>query len=276
MKNKKEKTYAIILILGTIVSIILFMLFYYLLVFSENHLILKIFILCTYIILGLWANYKIDKSSNKLLKITVYILTFPLAIIYLTVEFINPFMTMMINLIIYLVICLLPMMIFAILMKLDLIHLSHEIIIFITLTIITIVAVTFNKYIVQLILKHSPAFKHKDDIETKEMSDLTKYLFSPNNIRFIIYLAYFIFIFFYSLAYIDSSSLNKKLLDNSILQAFLVFLAYDSIRINSKDIKILPSYVLHKVMNVFYSSFNKNDEDFKVENDKEQKNNTSA
>ena len=49
---------------------------------------------------------------------------------------------------------------------------SIAMIIFITFTLITIVAVTFNKYIVQLILKYSPELKNKDDIGKKEMSDL--------------------------------------------------------------------------------------------------------
>lgn len=57
---------------------------------------------------------------------------------------------------------------------------------------------------------------------------------------------------FFSVAYLRGESVyNNKLLDNSVLQAFLVFLAYDSIRINSKDIKLLPSKILSRFLRVF-------------------------
>lgn len=72
---------------------------------------------------------------------------------------------------------------------------------------------------------------------------------------------------FFSVAYLRGESVyNNKLLDNSILQAFLVFLAYDSIRINSKDIKLLPSIILSRFWRAFTYDVTINEDEQKNEN----------
>lgn len=124
---------------------------------------------------------------------------------------------------------------------------------FLMLTTVSIILVGLNKYLLRFVLRYSPVFtQNKGRNDTLELIKLTEYIFNPNNIRFIIYLLYFIFLFFFSLSYLDERSVfENKLLDNAILQAFLVFLAYDSIRINSKDIKLLPSIILARMWNIF-------------------------
>lgn len=125
-----------------------------------------------------------------------------------------------------------------------------------------------NKYILKFILKHSPAFTNdRNGKATIEMKELTKYIFNPNNVRFLIYFLYFIFMLFFSVFYLRGESVyNNKLLDNSILQAFLVFLAYDSIRINSKDIKLLPSIILSRFWRAFTDNETINEDEQKSEN----------
>lgn len=60
---------------------------------------------------------------------------------------------------------------------------------------------------------------------------------------------YFIFIIVYSIKTLDNRTvLNNEIIDYAVMQAFLVFLAFDNIRINSKEVKILASKLLEKLI----------------------------
>lgn len=209
-----------------------------------------------------------NKTTNKFLKWLIYIFTAPMAVVYIIMNFGAPFITLIVNLLLYLTISLAPVLLIGLLNKTKIILISHEELIFWSLTIATIISIQFNKYILKFILRHSPAFtNNRNGKDTIELMKLTKYIFNTDNIRFLIYLLYFIFMLFYSVKYLRGESINNnKLLDNSILQAFLVFLAYDSIRINSKDIKLLPSIILSRFLRAFTSEDTINEEEPKSKN----------
>ena len=219
-------------------------------------------------LLSFWIGSLGNKTTNKFLKWLINIFTVPMAVIYIVLKYSMSYMTVILNFILYVAISFIPVSLIGFLNKTKIILIAHEEFIFWSLTIATIISVMCNKYILKIILKHSPAFTNnrhgKDTIELKE---LTKYILNPNNIRFLIYFLYFIFLLFFSVAYLRGESINNnKLLDNSILQAFLVFLAYDSIRINSKEIKLSPSLILSRFWRVFTYDETLNDEEKKSEN----------
>ena len=209
-----------------------------------------------------------NKTTNKFLKWLIYIFSAPMAVVYFILKFSMPFMTLILNSLLYLTISLAPVLLIGLLNKTKIILISHEELVFWSLTIATIISIQFNKYILKFILRHSLAFTiNRNGKDTIELKKMTKYIFNPDNIRFLIYLLYFIFMLFYSVKHLRGESINNyKLLDNSILQAFLVFLAYDSIRINSKDIKLLPSIILIRLLRAYTHEETINEEEPKSEN----------
>lgn len=266
--KKKEKKAGIILIIGFIIFILIFVIPVHFINLDSKNGLYVFLLFIVYIVLSFWIGSLENKTTNKFLKWLIYIFTAPMAVVYFIQKFSMPFMTLILNSILYLAISLAPVLLIGLLNKTKIILISHEEFTFWSLTIATIISIMFNKYILKFILRHSPAFtNNRNGKDTIELKELTKYIFNPHNIRFLIYLLYFIFMLFYSVKYLRGDSINNnKLLDNSILQAFLVFLAYDSIRINSKEIKLLPSIILTRFLRAFTYDETINEEEPKSEN----------
>ena len=266
--EKKEKKAGIILIIGFIIFILIFVIPVHFINLNSKSGLYVFLSFIVYMLLSFWIGSLENKTTNKFLKWLIYIFTAPMAVVYFVLKYSMPFVTVILNFILYVTISFSPVLLIGFLNKTKIILISHEEFIFWSLTIATIMSVTCNKYILKFILKHSPAFtNNRNGKDTIELKELTKYIFIPNNIRFLIYFIYFIFLLFFSVAYLRGESINNnKLLDNSILQAFLVFLAYDSIRINSKEIKLLPSIILSRFWRAFTYDETINEKEQKSEN----------
>lgn len=264
----KEKKAAVILIIGFIIFVLIFIIPVHFINLNSENGIYVFLIFLVYMFMSFWIGSLATKTTNQFLKWLIYILIAPMAVIYFVMKYSMPFITVIFNFILYVGISFVPILLIGFLNKMKIILISHEEFIFWSLTIATIISVMCNKYILKFILKHSPAFtNNRNGKDTIEMKELTKYIFNPNNIRFLIYFLYFIFMLLFSVAYLRGESVyNKKLLDNSILQAFLVFLAYDSIRINSKEIKLLPSIILSRFWRAFIYDETLNEDEQKSEN----------
>ncbi len=253
MLDKKEIKAAILLGLLTVVFAFIFWLSNRFIDINSNSGFITISIFLVYSILTLWIGSYIKESTNKILKILVIIISFPFLVVFLILKFSHPFIAVILNLIYYLFFSLIiPASAILILKKLELVNISYEIGVFIVLTISTIVSVSMNKYLMKFINKYSPAIKKDSKSEDNiEIIKLVEYLFTPNNVRFTIYLLYFVYLIILSIKYLENESLFKTAsTDMAILQAFLVFLAYDSIRINSRDIKALPSVILRAILKI--------------------------
>lgn len=199
----------------------------------------------------LWLGNRFDNSKNKILRIFISFLSAPIAILILILRFLGPFMTLAWSLIIYVVFSTsLPVLILSIINAYVIIPI--DIIYFVTCSSSSIIAIAIHKNIMSNIIKMHPANKiGPSKSENKYFVELTLYVFNANNVRFLIYLLYFIFLIFYSLASLrDESVFATAKIDYSILQAFLVFLAYDNLRINSKDLKIIATKVLNDCLNI--------------------------
>ena len=252
--NKKEKKAGIILTISAIIFIVIFLLIAKLVDLNSKNGIIVILSFFIYLALALWVGSFLNKTTNKFLKILIYIFSFPLSFFFLILQFGAPFISVLMHLIFYIVISAVPALLVIIgLREFGLSDISYEKRLFLLLTITTIVSVAFNKYILKIILKFSPIIINKPEQgDTVEIIKLTKYIFSLGNIRFMIYFLYFVFLFFFSLAYLDDDIVFKnKQVDYAILQAFLVFLAFDNVIINSKNIKLLPSIILKMMWNIF-------------------------
>lgn len=82
-----------------------------------------------------------------------------------------------------------------------------------------------------------------------KLDELIEYIINRQNIRFAIYVSFFIYIFIYSFQMLENSSLFvTDLRDKAILQSFLCFLAYDRLLLNSKIVALMPSKLLNKFL----------------------------
>ena len=130
----------------------------------------------------------------------------------------------------------------------EVVELTKENYLFITVTFSSIFSILLHKRIIKffnttLLLGIS---KSTNKIELKKLNE---YIFAPQNIRFFIYSIYFGFLSIYSYSHLVNKSLfNTEIIDDAIMQAFLVFLAFDSLRINSNKIKFLPTIILERIL----------------------------
>lgn len=261
--NKKETSAGKYLLIIVILMVTILMLsIKYIDLNSKGGISLAILWFC-YILASFFIGNLVTEKTNPFFKTLIFILIAPAIVIHLILGLIHPLMAVSINLVIYMVICFLPALVFSLINDLGIISLAYEEQMFFTLTIATIGSILFNKIILKFIFKYSPIFRNINDKtepirsrkESIKLRRLIEYLFVPNNIRFMIYLSYFIFLLYFSDAYITNDIVTKnRLLDNAILQAFLVFLAYDSIRINSKDLKLVPTIILKKYLDIIKSN----------------------
>jgi len=189
------------------------------------------------------------KHPTKIFIVIQMVLFVPLIIL----KFMRPYMAILLHSILYVFFStILPCFFIILTDYFKVIDVSYENKIFLIFAFGSIISVQFNKFLIKLIFNISLAIKkNSKNIDNLEIIRLTNYLFKPNNIRFFIYLMYLVFMLIYSIKYLDNKSLfDLKSVDTAIMQAFLVFLAFDSLRINSKDISILPSVILRKVISI--------------------------
>jgi hypothetical protein len=259
--NKKELKASIILSGIVVISLIV----NYLISKSTNRIWLIVFV---YFVIALIIGIIRSKYSNRFIVLLNNIISFPLAIAYALLMISNPIGTIVIHTFLYYLITgWLPLIFKLANDHFKFIVLSFENFIFLSLTFSTIVSIAFYKYIIQLVFKLSPfGLNDTEKEESVKLKELVNYIITPQNIRFFIYSIYFVYLCIFSYNYIDGkSSFAAKSTYSAIMQAFLVFLAFDSLRINSKEIRFLPSILLHKVFEVFSKSGLK-DEDEKIEN----------
>ena len=194
------------------------------------------------------------KVKNKVLKIALAVPLIPYLIIYLILTLIVPTIILFIDFFIY----------FAFSMFIPLIYKSIDLYIYdfnyskytdlylyITFSLMTILL--FHKYILKVInyVNENNYGKHTN-FEKFEISELANYVFDYKSLKFIIYTAYFIFLFIYSINIINGEHfLNDQKNEKVILQSFLSFIALDRLVSNTKDFTIVPSKLLFKLLNRF-------------------------
>jgi len=93
-----------------------------------------------------------------------------------------------------------------------------------------------------------------DRPQNKFMKELTITMYQKENIIFVIYAFYFIYLVmwsFYKIQY-DKSLLHGDM-DSAILQSFLVFIAFTNMIIKSKEVMLAPRDVLYLYAKIILS-----------------------
>lgn len=253
--NKETKS-ALGVLLLLIFSILLFILIAKTL---ESHISIGYF-LGGYLLLAIPIAFIASKFKNRYLNVAVQIYFAPIHILYIFMSFIYPAMSILTCLFFFIfAVSLLPILPILVIktFKLDLV--TDDTMLFFYLVSVTIASTIFNKQSLKLVYKYSPLkLIGSSKPEKQKTIELLDYIFTANNIRFTIYLIYFVYIIMYTISdYEGMSFFNSKKIDNVVLQAFLVFLAFDSMRLNSKDFRLLPSELLRKMIIPFLITLDK-------------------
>jgi hypothetical protein len=209
-------------------------------------------IVLPYFFFVIFLKYCYSKWPSRFLKVFCLIISFPLDIVGLFAVFTGSTFRLLSNIIFYFLFSIMiPAGLIMALDKLSILHLSQNTMLFLLLTFGSIISITFNKFLLRYVYILMPlSEKVSDNIEVYKAP--TEYVIKPDNIRFLIYAFYFIYLFIYSLKLIEENTIFSSFSrDNAIMQAFVVFLAYDSLRYNSKDLKIRASHLLSKIIEVF-------------------------
>lgn len=140
----KEKKAGVILIIGFIIFIVIFVIPVHFINLNSKNSLYVLILFIVYIFLSFWIGSLENKTTNKFFKWLIYIFTAPMAVVYFVMKFSLPFITVILNFIIYLTISFAPVVFIGLLNKTKVILISHEEFIFWSLTIATIISVTCN------------------------------------------------------------------------------------------------------------------------------------
>lgn len=196
-----------------------------------------------------------NKFPIKVLKYLYYGISFPILILFLLIKFARPTMWLLLNGVLFIISCfIIPTILLRLNNYFEYFNLAHQTTMFIKLTFASCVSVTLPKQILYIIYRFGPygmiENKSFKKITNSKIIDLTNEILNKENIRFIIYTLFFVYLLVFSFQYLQNSTIfeiGEK--DRAVYQSFLCFLAFDRLLLNSKRIILIPSRLLNKVMN---------------------------
>lgn len=192
----------------------------------------------------------ISKSKNKIVKTINFVISLPIVITKILFNLMHPtiivFMSYM---------CLgayafgIPIVIVIAFDFLFDQNISWETMFFITLAAGSIISVHGAKFIYWMIKEHSPLKNWENHKYEAVQTELALYVINKNNVNFLIYLVYFLFL---SISGFMQIQYNEPLIttdiDSAILKAFLVFIAFSNMVNKSKNIEIKVKPLLSKMI----------------------------
>ena len=120
---------------------------------------------------------------------------------------------------------------------------------FITLAVCSIISVHASKFIHWVIQEHSPLKNWENHKYEAVKTELALYVINKNNVNFLIYLAYFLFLSISGFMQIQyNEPLITTSIDSAILKAFLVFIAFSNMVSKSKETEIEVKPLLDKMI----------------------------
>ena len=199
----------------------------------KNYVLHMLIALVVYIFISIIAFILNKKFPCKFFNV-VYnvVVSVPIILINLT----KPFVTIRGS---YLFVVLfafgIPAIILKVLCSLEVFSLKHETIVFLVFVMASILC-SYNYVATKWIIRHS-LFCNKGNHRYEEyIEQLAIYSVHPNNVIFILYFAYFIFLSLLGFQLVENDSfIISESLDNAILKAFLVFIAFTNMRSKAKD-----------------------------------------
>lgn len=196
-----------------------------------------------------WANVK---WKRKCIDFVYKIVSVPMTMITFLVGIMQPFMVVMGTYILVVAFSFgIPALLFIGLRYFEWLVLKPETIRFLVLAIGSIICAhcySFSKWIIH----HSSLRDWGNHKYESYRAALALYLIKPSNVIFILYFLYFIFLAISGYLHTESGGyLVSEEFDASLLQAFLVFVAFTNMRTKAKDTEIEAKELLDKMMGLF-------------------------
>ncbi|MBR5823172.1 MAG: hypothetical protein IKY67_03410 [Paludibacteraceae bacterium] len=196
--------------------------------------------------------YKVN-SENRAIRTLCYLFSLPIKLFYLWVKYMQPCFTMSLA---FILLALYSFGMPFLMVKGLSIYLqwnfSLETIIFLTLSIGSVVAVHCNFIIHWFIKKYSPLQDWGNHKYESVRTDLALYVTSKNNIHFLISLAYVVFLIYISFIHIQyHEAWISTDIDTSIQKAFIVFIAFSTMMTKRKDAETKVQPLYNKIKDLF-------------------------
>lgn len=217
------------------------------LVCNEKHFYFSIIgyiLICLFVVI-IQQIFK-NKFFDKIARITLI----PAGIFSAIGTIVIPFILVFVHLLYYLMISVVfPLIIQGLNHFGYLAFLTETTVFFSQITTTVFISVLFNHQIRQLVYLISPSrINTSEKLKPYELDKLTDYLISEKNIRFLIYVLYFVSLFAINIADFQGSSLTEKVeFDKAILQSFIAFIAFDRVLTILNDLEFKPSNFLIKI-----------------------------
>lgn len=191
------------------------------------------------------------RHSGKVMKIVEGIVSIPIVIVYVLAKLMQPFMAILGT---YFFVALFAFGVPALILKggarLEWWMPKPETVLFIMLAWGSVLCSTHP--VTKWIIKHSPLKDTGNHEYEKHREQLAFYLIHPNNIIFIFYLLYFVFLVISGYRLIQCNAyLLSESFDMAILKAFLVFIAYTNMWVKAKNTEIDAKELLQRISRLF-------------------------
>ncbi|NEV94168.1 hypothetical protein G3567_08425 [Psychroflexus sp. YR1-1] len=211
----------------------------------------KYWMLIIYGILLIVFQIIVEIFPNKIFDYINLVLLSPLALLFTIVMVSKPFLALLIHLIYYLFIpTIIPFGFYFANEYYSFIPINTETYVYLIITFSVIIATSLNNQIKYIVYLASPIkILKSDDSEKFRFKELTDYLLSKTNIRFIIYLSYFIYLITFNIFNLQNITIYEtEVIDRAVLQSFITFVAFDSVLRNLKPLDFKSSEMLKRIV----------------------------
>lgn len=204
--------------------------------------------------------------KNKLYKIFTNVITFPLQVILGLSTLLIPLFTQAFCYSMYISISLaISALLYKFLAYFELIDSSQELKTYILITSTVFISVIFNFPLRKIVQKILSLITNQYSFAKKgNFNEITDYVISENNLRFLIYGAYVIFLLVSNIYKLQNETFSENInYDTAILQSFVTFIAFDRAYTILKQLDFKPTKLLSLILSSItsISSFESKDED---------------
>lgn len=212
-----------------------------------NLLIISVF--AAWMALSGWLS---SRKNGKVMKIVSFIISAPIAIVFILIELVHPFITIVGS---YLFVAMfgfgVPALIMTGLNKVFEWGLLPQTIGFVVIACGSILCA--NSYsLTKWIVRHSPIRNFGEHRYEEYRERLACYVVHPCNVIFVLYLLYFVFLAITGFLQIQGrGSLTTPEFDAAVLKAFLVFIAFTNMRSKAKDTELDSKELLKQTLGLF-------------------------
>ena len=204
-----------------------------------------------------------NPKRNRYYKVIHCILYLPTNVLYFTVSLVIPIIALTANIATYLFAAGIWVgLILACLKIFNIIPISGPMILYISMTLISIVSIVRRENLLNFVYKHSiTRLNESKNMNRIKIKELTEGIITQKTVRFSIYFLYFVYIIMYSFCDIENIKVMDEKYNIAVLQAFITFLAFDNIILNCSDIKDFPSRAYYLILDSLRKSFHLDDEE---------------